>query len=138
MTDTRRAALEEALDQAYRAEATFESAIAAFGPVPPFVGLVEEERRHADTLLQIFERHGLEARPNRWRGRISKPGSVREACSAAAAVEEARLAMYDRLISAVDDPEVAATFRALRDTARTGHLPELERCTDRTHHLDSV
>lgn len=41
------AAMAEALDDEYKAIATYESVLDAFGPVRPFANIVEAERRHA-------------------------------------------------------------------------------------------
>ncbi|MBB4285312.1 ferritin-like domain-containing protein [Roseospira goensis] len=138
MRNTLRAALEDALDDEYRAEAVYEAAIAAFGPVRPFVQIVEAERRHVDALLQLFERYGFEPPPNRWRGRVDRPTDMRDACQAAARAEQDSAALYDRLIASVTEDDVRAVFARLRDASQVRHLPAFERCADRTRHLHPV
>ncbi len=128
MSETLRAALEEALDDEYRAEALYEAAIAAFGPVRPFVQILEAERRHADSLLQLFERYGFDPPPNRWRGRLERPTDLGEACRAAMAAEAGNAAMYDRLIDVVTEEDVRAVFRSLREATQVRHLPAVGEC----------
>lgn len=53
-------ALREALDDAYKARATYRKVIEGFGPVRPFVNIVEAEDRHARALITLFSRFGVE------------------------------------------------------------------------------
>ncbi|MQX37073.1 DUF2202 domain-containing protein [Roseospira navarrensis] len=136
MPETLRRALEEALDHEYQAAATYEAAIAAFGPVPPFVEIVEAERRHADQLLCLFERHGFDPPPNRWRGHIPKPADLEDACRAATATEEAGAALYARLVDGVADAETRAVFTRLQTESMVDHRPAFAACAEnRTRHL---
>jgi hypothetical protein len=67
--------LGDALDDEYKAEATYDAVIARFGPVRPFINIVEAERRHARALIRQCERLGIVPRPNRWAGKISAPAT---------------------------------------------------------------
>lgn len=125
-----RDALLEALDLEYRAQARAEAAIAAFGPVRPFVGLAEAERRHVDSLIQALERLGLDLPPNTWRGRLSPPTNLRDVCQAAVREETEALARYDRLLATVVDPDLRALLKGLRDDTRCQHLPAVTRCAE--------
>lgn len=131
-------ALLQALDLEYRAEARAEAAIAAFGPVRPFVAIAEAERRHVDELVRLFERHGLALPPNNWRGRLDPPLDLAGACARAAQDETETLAAYDRLLAVVEDQEIAAIFRALRDETQCKHLPAAEDCAGRDVTLEST
>lgn len=124
-------ALDEALDDEYKAMATYETAIAAFGPIRPFVNIVEAERRHANALLCLYETYGLEPHPNRWRGKIPRPTDVASACQAAVQAEVENAEMYDRLIASVTQEDVRAVFRALRAASQENHLSAFRRCVAR-------
>lgn len=132
------AALFEALDLEYRAEARAEAAIAAFGPVRPFVGIAEAERRHVDELIQLFERYGLALPPNGWRGRLEPPTDLAAACGRAVKDESEALAAYDRLLAVVENEDIAAVFRALRDETQSEHLPAVQDCADQERALSST
>lgn len=123
-------ALEEALDDEYKAMATYEAAIAAFGPIRPFINIVESERRHADALLQLYETYDLEPKPNRWRGQIQVPSTVVEACAAAVAAEVENAALYDRLMAMVEEPDVRQVFANLRRASQENHLPAFRHCAE--------
>jgi rubrerythrin len=126
-----RQALAEALDDEYKAMATYEAVIAAFGPVRPFVNIVEAERRHADALLQLHETYDIEPQPNRWRGTITPPATLVEACAAGVAAEIENAELYDRLMAMVDLPDVLRVFTALRDASQQRHLDAFRRCVAR-------
>jgi hypothetical protein len=49
-------ALSEALDDEYRARATYRKVIERFGPVRPFVNIVDTENRHVGALVRQFQR----------------------------------------------------------------------------------
>lgn len=122
-------ALAEALDDEYKAIATYESVLAAFGPVRPFVHIVEAERRHADALLRLFAGRGLTPPADRWRGTVPAPASIEEACALGVSAEVENAALYQRLLAAVEgDAEVTQVFTALRDASQQRHLPAFRRC----------
>ncbi|KAA5607001.1 DUF2202 domain-containing protein [Roseospira marina] len=136
MPESLRAALEQALDHEHHAEATYQAAIAAFGPIPPFVEIVEAERRHADALLTLFERHELDPPPNRWRGRVEKPADFTAACRAARTVEETGAALYTRLMADTAPADVQTVFQRLHAESCHDRVSAFAACgEDRTRHL---
>lgn len=126
-----RAALAEALDDEYQAQATYRAVIAAFGAVPPFVNIVEAEERHAAALLALFDRFGETPPVDRWTGKVKAPETLAEACAAAVAAEVDNAAMYERLLAAVDHPAVRRVLENLQAASRDNHLPAFRRCLAR-------
>lgn len=126
-----RAALEEALDDEYRARATYKKVIGKFGPVRPFVNIVEAEGRHIEALLRQFERLGETAPPDTWAGRVKAPSSIKEACADGVQAEVENGAMYDRLLEKAADPGVRQVMRRLKRASQDNHLPAFERCLAR-------
>ncbi|MEQ8651464.1 MAG: DUF2202 domain-containing protein [Kiloniellales bacterium] len=124
------AALKEALEDEYKARATYRKVIERFGPVRPFINIVEAEDRHAKALLRLLERRGSPPSPDRWPERVSAPGSLREACAAAIEAEIENAAMYDRLLRAIDDPEALGVMRRLQYASQHHHLPAFRRCLE--------
>jgi hypothetical protein len=53
LTDAEIHALREALDDEYRAWATYDQVIADFGEVPPFANIREAEGRHIDAICAL-------------------------------------------------------------------------------------
>lgn len=128
------AALSEALDDEYRARATYRAVIDRFGPVRPFVNIVEAEDRHISALAQ-FERLAVPPPPDSWTARAMPPQSLAAACADGVQAEIENSALYDRLIAQVSDAEVRAVMRRLQEASQLRHLPAFRRCLDRhTHH----
>ncbi len=59
LSDTESQVLREALDDEYRAWATYDQVIADFGAVQPFVNIREAEARHIDALHGLYRCYGL-------------------------------------------------------------------------------
>lgn len=127
MSDATAAALKEALEDEYKARATYDKVIEVFGPIRPFINIVEAEGRHAEALLRQFDRLGLQAPEDNWTGKIEAPASVEAACEAAVAAEIENAAMYDRLLKLVDDPIVRDVLLNLQDASQNRHLPAFRR-----------
>ena len=124
-------ALGEALDDEYKARATYRAVIERFGEVRPFINIVEAEGRHIKALLAIYQRHGVEPPADPWTGRIEAPATVESACQAAVEAERENDAMYRRLLSIVEDPDIRAVMARLQEASRDRHLPAFERCLQR-------
>ena len=124
-------ALREALDDEYRSRAAYRSVIEAFGPVRPFANIVEAEERHANALLALFERFGVEPPKDRWAGRVPAPPILLEACRAGVEAEIENAAMYGRLLTQVSDLRAREVLQRLQQASQERHLPAFRRCLGR-------
>ncbi|WP_018408690.1 ferritin-like domain-containing protein [Methylocystis rosea] len=124
-------ALREALDDEYKAHATYQGVIDRFGPVRPFVNIIEAEERHANALLRLFERFGIEPPKDRWAGQVPAPSSLAEACKAGVEAEIENAAMYERLLAQVSDARVRDVLTRLQQASQQRHLPAFRRCAER-------
>lgn len=124
-------ALNEALQDEFKARATYKKVIETFGPVRPFVNIVEAEGRHASALLRQFERLGLEPPRDEWAGHIKAPASIAAACEEAIAAEIENAEMYDRLLAVVGDATIRNVLLNLQDASQNRHLPAFRRCLER-------
>ena len=125
-------ALNEAIQDEYRAQATYQKVISDFGQVRPFINIVEAETRHISALSALFERRGLKTPTSRW-GEHNVPSyeSVGAACRDAVHGELENIAMYDRLLKRELPEEVEQTFKYLRAASLDNHLPAFRRCAER-------
>jgi hypothetical protein len=131
LTEMEIRAPEEALDDEYRAWATYDQVIRDLGQVLPFTRIREAEGRHIEALHKLFARYGLPAPKNLWLGRASRYPSLPEACAAGVAAEIANGAIYDRLLAATEREDILRVFRNLRDASQQRHLPAFQRCANR-------
>jgi hypothetical protein len=126
--------LREALDDEYRARATYRAVLDAHGEVLPFARIVESEERHIRALQRLCEHHGLEVPADRWASRVAAPGSLEAACEAAVDAERDNRTLYERLLQADavrGHPDVQETFKRLLGASRENHLPAFERALAR-------
>jgi len=123
--------LDEALLDEVKARDTYRKIIETFGPVRPFINIVEAEQRHIDALLALYEKYGipLSALPDP--AEIEVPGSLHEACELGVAAEIDNIALYDRLLAASEPLDVQAVLRRLQTASRDHHLPAFQHCSER-------
>jgi hypothetical protein len=121
----------EALNDEYKARAFYRLVIRNFGPVPPFINIVEAEDTHARALEALCARYGIPLPPDEWEAKLQPPSSVLEACRAGVDGEHENIAMYDRFLRGTEEPEVRALFQRLQARSREAHLPAFQRCVAR-------
>jgi hypothetical protein len=136
LSDAEVASLCEALDDEFKAIATYDQVIADFGAVRPFVNIVEAERRHANSLLAIFHRYDIAVPDDRWADDVPRFSSLHEACLAGVDGEIENAAMYDRLIAATSHPDIIEVFENLQRASQDNHLDAFRRCANRHNEPD--
>lgn len=123
-------ALCAAIDDEYKARATYAAVIDRFGPVRPFVNIIQSEQRHINALQMLFRRRSWDIPADPYGGRIEPPHSLEEACRLGVQAELENAALYERLNElAGDDHEVLAVFANLREASQQRHLPAFLRGT---------
>ncbi len=133
LTDPEVNALLEALDDEYKAVATYEQVIADFGPIRPFVNIIEAERRHIEALRGLFNHYDLAIPANPWSGTTPKFESKADACAAGVDGEIENAAMYEQLIGATQRRDSIEVFENLQRASQENHLPAFRRCTQRSN-----
>jgi hypothetical protein len=121
----------EALNDEYKARAFYRLVIETFGPVRPFVNIVEAEDTHAYALERLCARYGIPLPNDEWDRTLRPPASVLEACRAAVVGEIENIATYERFLHDTEDPVVRGLFQQLQARSRDAHLPAFERCVVR-------
>jgi len=123
--------LNEALDDERKAEATYAAIIEQFGPVRPFINIVDAETRHSRAIERQMERLGIAVPPNDWIGKGVAPASLVAACEGAITAEIENIAIYDRILPYVQDATARRVLENLRAASRDNHLPAFRRCLAR-------
>jgi hypothetical protein len=131
LTETEVRALNDALDDEYRAWATYDQVIADFGETRPFSNIRAAEARHIEALCAVFARHGLPVPENPWPGKVARYASLQAACEAGVAAEIANGALYERLLASTQRPDILRVFRSLQEASQERHLGAFQRCAQR-------
>lgn len=121
----------EALNDEYKARAFYRLVIKTFGPVRPFVNIVEAEETHARAIERLCARYQIPLPADEWNGTLKSPVSVLEACRAGVRGELDNIAMYERFLRETREPELQALFQRLQARSRDAHLPAFQRCAAR-------
>lgn len=111
-------ALLEALDDEYKAWASYDQVLRDFGPVRPFSNIIESEARHITALARLFERYGVPMPPNPWPGKVAQYACLKEACEAGVSGEIENERLYRRLLASARRPDIRAVFERLRECGR--------------------
>ena len=132
LSEEAKSALESALDDEYKAYATYDAVINKFGNVRPFIMIIRAEEQHISSLKGLFDKYGLEIPENTYLGNISAPDTLAEACSTGVEAEIANAKLYeDDLLPGVSDYEdITLVFNNLMRASQDSHLPAFERCAE--------
>ena len=122
-----------ALDDEYKAEATYAAVLEKFGSdVRPFVNIIRAEQRHSDMAKAELDRLGAQyPRDNPYLGTIAAPDTLLVACETGIVAEQENIALYDRLLPTVADAQVHDVLSKLQWASQDRHLPAFQRCVDR-------
>lgn len=129
-TDVQKA-LDEAINDEYKALSTYEVVVAKFGMVRPFSMIIGAEKQHIASLEAIYDKYGLKEVPkNTWPNKVSAPATLQEACQIGVDAEIANAALYkEKLLPVVKDyKDITAVFENLMNASEQKHLPAFERC----------
>ncbi len=128
LTATEIEALYMALDDEYHALAVYQSVIATFGNVEPFVEIAQSEQKHIDALVNQFNKYGLTVPENPWIGNVPTFDSLQQACQTGVEAEIANADLYNQLFSMIDDARLTRVFTNLSNASLNSHLPQFEAC----------
>ena len=122
----------EAINDEYKACATYLLVIEKFGQIRPFINIVEAEKRHIQALLPLFVKYEVTVPPDDWKSRITTPETELQACQIAVEAEVENAEMYERLLAATAEyPDVQSVFEQLQCASQENHLPAFRRCVER-------
>lgn len=132
MPQTLQQVLTEALEDEYKARATYRRVIERFGEVRPFTNIAQAEDRHVRALLPLFEKYGIPVPEDSWDRLAQAPESLLEASQDGVMAEIDNAAMYRRLLAATRDyPDVQQVLRNLQSASQENHLPAFQRAVQR-------
>jgi hypothetical protein len=126
-------ALHEAIQDEYKACETYRLVIQKFGPIRPFVNIIEAEKRHIQALVSVYRKYQIPIPINTWENKIKIPETLRESCLAGVEAEIENGEMYKKLLDLTKDyPDVQRVFLNLQRASQQNHLPAFQRAAGLT------
>jgi hypothetical protein len=124
------AAMEEAIQDEYRAELIYQKVLDDFGSVRPFVNIINAEVRHSQSLASLYLSRGLPVPESRWSA-TDIPGypSVIEACQAGVRAEIENAEIYAKYMDLDLPADVRWVFENNQWASLQKHLPAFQRCS---------
>lgn len=131
ITPTTADALRAAWLDERRAQAFYGAVLEKHGQVRPFTNILNAEKRHEQAVATLMDRYGV-SKPSKDSTDVpGVPATIAECAKLSAQVERDNVAMYDRLLKDVSEPDVRAVLENLRAASLNNHLPAFERVADR-------
>jgi len=123
-------ALNEAINDEYKALTTYQAIVEEFGNVRPFSMIIGAEEQHIASLKAVYDKYGLEVPENTWADEVNTPATLKEACQIGVDAEIANAALYkEGLLPAVKDYEdITSVFIKLMNASQQKHLPAFDKC----------
>jgi hypothetical protein len=79
----------------------------------------------------LFTQYGLPLPADSFAGKVSVPNTLAVACQKGVEAEIANVAMSDRFLGFVQQPDLRAAFSQLRQVSQGRHLRAFQRCASR-------
>jgi len=121
--------LSSAINDEYKARATYKRVIEELGDVRPFSNIINAENAHIFQLESIYNKYDLEIPQDNWYDKVPTFTNIKDACSAGVTTEIENANLYDELMKKVDNQDIIAVFISLRDASKNNHLPAFQRCS---------
>lgn len=102
-----------ALNEAYRAEATYSQVVTDLGHVQPFAPLRLSKAAHVEFLLGLFRTYQVPIPNNPWTGKTTRFTTLREAVTAALKGEPELAEVYARAIETTGREDIIAVYEYL-------------------------
>lgn len=124
-------AMIDAIHDEYHARAFYNAIIEKFGPISPFINIVQSENRHVQLWNRLFNQYGLPIPTDSYAGNIEAPDTLKIACQMGVEGEIANVEMYDNFLTFVQERDLRAAFAQLREVSQNRHKVAFERCLSR-------
>jgi hypothetical protein len=124
-------ALDEAIQDAYQAQATYHTAMATMGNIAPLNQLALAENNQINLLKAIYRTREMEppvseSNPNN----VPTFETLNEVCAEMQEAEANSLQMYTRLLRAQLAEDIRVTFERIQAATEDHHIPTLRTCAN--------
>lgn len=129
-------ALLMALDDEYKAYATYYVMIEKFGEARPFSNIIQAEQNHIDALVTLLNKYQIQVPQNKYLSNPNKPiapASLKLACQKGVDAEIANASLYEKKLLPMvgHNEDIKFVFQNLRDASKYRHLMAFQRCASR-------
>lgn len=129
LTNDVKLALNEAIQDEYKAMLFYQKTIDKFGQVMPYINIVDAEVKHQESLAKLFQKYGLEVPASLWKdAEITTFRSVQASCANCYQAEIDNIALYDKYLSLDLPDDVRKVFENNRAASLNKHLPAFANC----------
>ncbi len=129
LTNDVKLALNEAIQDEYKAMLFYQKTIDKFGQVMPYVNIVNAEIKHQESLAKLFQNYGLAVPTSQWKdSEITTFSSVQASCANCYQAEIDNIALYDKYLSLDLPDDVRKVFENNRAASLNKHLLAFANC----------
>ncbi len=122
-------AINEAIQDEYKAMLFYQKTIDKFGPVMPYINIVDAEVKHQESLASLFQKYGLAVPTSQWKDSdITAFSSVQASCANCYQAEIDNIALYDKFLNLDLPADVRKVFENNRAASLNKHLPAFANC----------
>ncbi len=121
-------ALIMAIDDEYKARATYKAIVEKFGEISPFASIIKAEQKHIDELLMLFEKYEVMVPSDSWEISPDDFESKELACVLGVNAELNNVLLYDMLLPKIKHQDIVDVFEKLQDASENNHLLAFEKC----------
>jgi hypothetical protein len=129
LSDAENEGLVRAIEEAFGAQALYQSVLDKFGNVTPFNDIVLSEAKHASALINQAQKYGIPVPEFPSSEGLSAIETVTEACQAGVDAEIADAELYDELMSFTTNSALIRVYTNLKKASLDSHLPSFEDCS---------
>lgn len=124
-------ALDKAIDDEYKANATYAAVIDQLGSIRPFSMIIRAEEQHIASLKSIYDKYGVNI-PNNPYSSVSVASTKTANCTIGVQAEIDNAALYrDQLLPAVTGySDITSVFTNLMNASQNKHLPAFQKCAN--------
>ena len=128
LSDQEAADLVEAIQEEYTAMNTYLAVIDELGDVQPFSRIAQSEQQHANALIRVAERFGVEVPENTGEVADIEWSTLEEACQLGVTFEQIDADLYEELLPNTTNPILIRVYTNLQRASLNNHLPAFEAC----------
>lgn len=124
-------ALIKAINDEYKAHATYEKTIEVLGMVRPFSMIIRAEEQHISSLKGLFDKYGVAIPESISKDSVSAPTTLKGACQIGVTAEIENVKLYEEelLVAVKEYPDIYNVFVTLMNASKNRHLVAFENCS---------